>query len=422
MWCTSSAQFTNSNIEHIWKDSQLIHTENIYALLGGFWHGRFFSGTGGEAKFVWCAWHTWSLILKDLSGCNKQFFPSLFTGNCVFLWGVGFLLLPTGRLETILGLHSSTGTNSWADLVWKPCCLTVRCGPKFWHLGPSDFSDSFRFRETKEIHTISSKSPYLYKSDFSQGFQVTRWWGGDEGTGRGIDVKKWEECLVAGFENLSGLKADDLVFVCFGQIKWLSPNQLCDGKQGFPAEEEGGLLCYVLETGQPWFFQSIDFGRTTLQFQAPGCYWDWLLETLLVSGVRGGHNQSTLVLPHGTSAGKCHWHGVISMDCLWWLLSTANLNPALICNCQTCACIVEADGRPAFLPAVYWCFLSRSGGLTFQCEVVQACCRHQRAKISLHLSPSLDASLTSFWYTFLFWFLQALLHGKKLNSHRFGFK
>lgn len=39
MWYTSSAQFTNSNIEHIWKDSQLIHTENIYALLGGFGMG-----------------------------------------------------------------------------------------------------------------------------------------------------------------------------------------------------------------------------------------------------------------------------------------------------------------------------------------------------------------------------------------------
>lgn len=104
MWCTSSAQFTNSNIEHIWKGSQLIHTENIYALLGGFWQGCFFSGTGGEAKFVWCAWHTWSLILKDFSGCNEQFFPSLFTGNRDFLWGVGFLFLPTGWLETVLGL------------------------------------------------------------------------------------------------------------------------------------------------------------------------------------------------------------------------------------------------------------------------------------------------------------------------------
>ena len=104
MWCTSSAQFTNSNIEHIWKDSQLMHTENIYALLGGFWHECFFSGTGGEAKFVWCAWHTWSLILKDFSGCNKQFFLSLFTGNWDFLWSVGFLLLPAGRLESVLSM------------------------------------------------------------------------------------------------------------------------------------------------------------------------------------------------------------------------------------------------------------------------------------------------------------------------------
>lgn len=134
--CSTSSQFTNSNIEHIWKKkSQLIHTENICALLGGFWHGHFFSGTGGEAKFVWCAWHTWSLILKDFSGCYKQFFPSLFTGDWDFLWGVGFLLLLAGRLETILGLRLSTGTNSWADLVWKPCCLAVTCGLEFWHLG-----------------------------------------------------------------------------------------------------------------------------------------------------------------------------------------------------------------------------------------------------------------------------------------------
>lgn len=139
MWCTSSAQFTNFNIEHIWKNSQLIHTENIYVLLERFWHGHFFSGTGGKAKFVWCSWHTWSLILKDFSGCNKQFFLSLFTGNWDFFWGVWFVFMPAGRLETILSLHSSTGANSWADLVWKPCFLAVTCGPAFWHLGQNWF-------------------------------------------------------------------------------------------------------------------------------------------------------------------------------------------------------------------------------------------------------------------------------------------
>lgn len=132
MWCTSSAQFTNSNIEHIWKDSQLIHTENIYALLGGFWHECFFSGTGGEAKFVWCAWHTWSLILKDFSGCNKQFFLPLFTGNWDFLGVLDFCCCPQARGK-VSSASSSTGTSSWADLVWKPCCLALRRGPKSWH-------------------------------------------------------------------------------------------------------------------------------------------------------------------------------------------------------------------------------------------------------------------------------------------------
>lgn len=36
------------------------------------------------------------------------------------------------------------------------------------------------------------------------------------GAGRDIGIKTREDLLVAGFENLSGLKADDLVFVCFG--------------------------------------------------------------------------------------------------------------------------------------------------------------------------------------------------------------
>lgn len=182
-----------------------------------------------------------------------------------------------------------------------------------------------------------------------------------------------------------------------------------------PAEEEGGLLSYVLEAGQPWFFQSIWFRWTALQFKVPGCYWDWLLETLLLSGVSRGHNQSTFALPRATSAGKCHWHCVISMDCLWWLLSIANLSPTvktiLSAMVKTSACIVKVGGKPSILPAVYWCFLSRSRSLTFQCVVVQACCRHQRAKLSLHLESAPGASLNSFWYTFPFCFLQVLPYG-----------
>lgn len=36
------------------------------------------------------------------------------------------------------------------------------------------------------------------------------------GAGRDIGIKTWGDLLVAGFEHLSGLKADDSVFVCFG--------------------------------------------------------------------------------------------------------------------------------------------------------------------------------------------------------------
>ena len=65
-------------------------------------------------------------------------------------------------------------------------------------------------------------------------------------------------------------------------------------KVRLPAKEEGGLLSYVLEAGQPWFFQSIRFGWTALQFKVPGCYWDWLLETLLLSQVSRGTTEVPL--------------------------------------------------------------------------------------------------------------------------------
>lgn len=128
MWYTSSAQFTNSNIEHIWKDSQPIHTENIYALLGGFWHGRSFSGTGGEAKFVWCARHTWSLTLE----------PSVAVmSSSLCCWGVGifsvvpgFCFLLPGRLETALGLHPSTGRKPWSRCGLETMAQ-LGCGPSF---------------------------------------------------------------------------------------------------------------------------------------------------------------------------------------------------------------------------------------------------------------------------------------------------
>ena len=133
--------------------------------------------------------------------------------------------------------------------------------------------------------------------------------------------------------------------------------------------------------------------------------------TFIESG-KQRHNRSTFVLLLVTSAGKCHQHCVISMDCLWWLLSIANLSPTvkaiLSAVAKTSACIVKVGGKSSILPAVYWCFLSRSRGLTFQCVVVQACCKDQRVKLSLHLEPSPGASLNSFWYTFPFCFLQAL--------------
>lgn len=116
MWCTSNAQFTNSNIEHIWKDSQLIHTENIYALLGGFWHGRSFSGTGGEAKFVWCARHTWSLTLE----------PSVAVmSSSLCCWGVGIFSVVPGfcfcsqaAWKQFLACVLPQGQNAGVDVAW----------------------------------------------------------------------------------------------------------------------------------------------------------------------------------------------------------------------------------------------------------------------------------------------------------------
>lgn len=215
MWCTSSAQFTNSNIEHIWKDSQLIHTENIYALFGGIWQGRLFSGTGGEAKFVWCAWHTWSLILKDFSGCNKQFFPSLFTGNWDFVWVLDFCfcpqpgwkpfsadILPDGQIAGLVGFGSL--------VVWR------------WDVAPSsDIWVRTRFRipsgpqkQKKWIRFF--KILIVMLQCFLTIFQCHEVVGRRWGCGQGHRCKHMGECLLAGFENLPGLKADCSVSVCFG--------------------------------------------------------------------------------------------------------------------------------------------------------------------------------------------------------------
>lgn len=145
----------------------------------------------------------------------------------------------------------------------------------------------------------------------------------------------------------------------------------------------------------------------------------------LVSGVRGDHDQRTLALLHGTSAGKCQWHGIISIGCSQRLLLTAELNPVLICNYQYCACIVEVCGTPFCPSSCLLAFSFKMGALSFQCEVAQVGFRHWRAQISLHLAPSLEASWPPSGNTFSFWFCrQCCIVSKKLGleSHRFVFK
>lgn len=86
-----------------------------------------------------------------------------------------------------------------------------------------------------------------------------------------------------------------------------------------------------------------------------------------MSRVEGGRNQRTVVLPYKTSAGKCHRLGVTSMGCSQWLLLTAGLDPALICNGQAGLAGPRFVECPLLIPAVYRYFHSRSGGLCLQC-------------------------------------------------------
>lgn len=153
MWCTSSAQFTNSNIEHIWKDSQLIHTENIYALLGGFWHGRSFSGTGGEAKFVWCARHTWSLTLEPSA--------AVMSSSSLCYWGVGtfstvlgFCFCSQADWKQFLACVLPQGQKAGVGVAWRlwpGCDVTLALS-----LGQNWFQNPFRPGEIEARLTISS--------------------------------------------------------------------------------------------------------------------------------------------------------------------------------------------------------------------------------------------------------------------------
>lgn len=153
MWCTSSAQFTNSNIEHIWKDSQLIHTENIYALLGGFWHGRSFSGTGGEAKFVWCARHTWSLTLEPAG--------AVMSSSSLCYWGVGAFSVVLGFCfcfqagwKQFLACTLPQGRKAGVDVAWR---LWLGCDVALaLSLGQNWFWNPLRSAEREAVLIISS--------------------------------------------------------------------------------------------------------------------------------------------------------------------------------------------------------------------------------------------------------------------------
>lgn len=184
MWYTSSAQFTNSNIEHIWKDSQLIHTENICVFLGRFWRGHFFSGTGGEAKFVWCVWHTWSLISRDFRAVLNSSSLLCLQGTGTFSRVLDFCFCPQTGWKPFLAyvlLQWQT-----AGLIWFRSFVAWlwHVASSSWHLGQNWFSDSFRTTETKGIHIISSKSLYLYKSALLQCCRTMWRQGGQKGAGR----------------------------------------------------------------------------------------------------------------------------------------------------------------------------------------------------------------------------------------------
>lgn len=121
----------------------------------------------------------------------------------------------------------------------------------------------------------------------------------------------------------------------------IAPKSACAGKWGFPAEEG----CCLLEVGQIWFFQSVDFGLTAFHHQPLGCYWELNLEMLSVSWVMwlqpSNLGAASWDFSWKVSLTRCYLHMFLQ-----WMLFTADLNPVLICDCQNCVCIVEVCGTP----------------------------------------------------------------------------
>lgn len=166
--------------------------------------------------FVLWAWQGWSLILKDPSGYNKQFFP-LFTGNWAFPWALDFCFArgQAGNHPRSAFVHREKQLG-WFSLE----ALLLGCD--MW---------SYVLTFGSQLILVIPSGPQNKRNPFSfftllilRCFLVVGWrwmkaWGGGGSCGQGRDIWTWEEDLVAGSENLSGLTQIIpfvCLFVCFG--------------------------------------------------------------------------------------------------------------------------------------------------------------------------------------------------------------
>lgn len=106
---------------------------------------------------------------------------------------------------------------------------------------------------------------------------------------------------------------------------WLNhmtvPKSAFDGKQAFPVEEEGGLLCQGLRVGQPWVFKVVDFRPIAVHLLIVAvCECCWELDVRHTFGEQEWEvpppkhlHAATLDFSWEVSLARCYLHGLFMM-------------------------------------------------------------------------------------------------------------
>lgn len=138
---------------------------------------------------------------------------------------LGFCFCLRAGCKLFLALHSSAGTNSWADGVWSLAAW-------LWHVVLSsdlgvrlDFSDSFRSTGTREIPIISSRSPVSITALLHSGPGLRGVRQGGEGAGHQFKQGKSASVLDLTVFYLKK-QVFQPSFICFCQSQWPPPNPL----------------------------------------------------------------------------------------------------------------------------------------------------------------------------------------------------